>query len=198
MNDRVSEELLAAAASQGVTEVLERVQVQALNFLDFINAEEGELSTLSTMVAMIFRKPHNDLLKAIRALQAILPADRQGYFSQTVYTRENPSGGAGIEAPAYVISRDGFVLLAMGFTGKRALACKLAYMDAFNAMARYLKNQRDGLRYRCMEKELECKDSARRGSYHGKGLNERKREKPKLEGELKKLQAEAQPPLPLE
>jgi phage regulator Rha-like protein len=36
--------------------------------------------------------------------------------------------------PAYRLTRDGFTLLAMGFTGKRALQFKLAYIDAFNKM----------------------------------------------------------------
>ena len=72
----------------------------------------------------------------------------------------------------------------MRFRGKKALVFQVAYTDDFNAMASYIKNQYDGLGYRCMEKELECKDSARRGSLHGKGLNQRKQEKPVLEAEL--------------
>lgn len=83
----------------------------------------------------------------------------------------------------------------MRFRGAKALAFQVAYTDAFNGMATYIKNQRDGLRYRCMEKELECKDSARRGSFHGKGLNVRKQEKPVLETELATLQRMAQPAL---
>jgi hypothetical protein len=62
-------------------------------------------------------------------------------------------------------------------------------------MAAFIKNQRDGLRFRCMEKELECKDSARRGSFHGKGLNQRKQEKPVLDSELAALLSLAQPSL---
>lgn len=34
----------------------------------------------------------------------------------------------------YIIYRDGFMLLVMGYTGKKALAIKLAYIEAFNAM----------------------------------------------------------------
>jgi Rha family phage regulatory protein len=192
MNDRVSEELLAAAAGQYAAKAIAKVNVRALHFQDFITADGETLTTDSTKVAAVFGKPHNDLLKAIRALIAQLPADRQGYFSQTVASRINPSGGADIESTCYRITRDGFTLLAMGFTGKRALEFKLAYLDAFNAMAKYIKNQRDGLRYQCMEKELECRDSARRGSFHGKGLNQRKREKPVLEAQLSTLQGMAQ------
>lgn len=169
--------------------------VPVLNFLDFIEADGDTLTTTSQKVAAVFGKRHGDLLKRIRALAAVLPADRLGYFAETVDMRENPSGGALISSPAYQITRDGFTLLAMGFTGKKALSFKLSYIDAFNAMAAYIKNQREGLQYRCMEKELECKDSARRGSFHGKGLNQRKQEKPVLEAELSALLTLAQPSL---
>jgi len=63
-----------------------------------------------------------------------LPADHQPNFRQTVITRDNPSGGAPIKSPAYNLTRDGFTLLTMGFNGKKALAFKLAYIDAFNKM----------------------------------------------------------------
>jgi len=66
---------------------------------------------------------------------------------------------------------------------------------SINAMVSCIKNQHDGLRYRCMEKELECKDSAQHGSLHGKGLNQRKQEKPVLEAELEWLRGMAQPTL---
>lgn len=172
-------------------------QVPVLNFQDFIEADGEQMTTTSLQVAAVFGRRHDQVLRAIRDLRAQLPEDRLPNFAETVELRANPSGGAAIESPSYRITRDGFTLLAMGFTGKKALAFKLSYIDAFNAMAAYIKNQREGLRYRCMEKELECRDSARRGSFHGKGLNQRKQEKPKLEAELSQLLSLAQPPLQL-
>lgn len=172
-------------------------QVPVLNFQDFIAAEGETLLTTSQQVAAAFGKRHTHVLEAIRSLLADLPEDRLTNFRLTVEMRENPSGGALIPSPCYRITRDGFTWLAMRFRGKKALAFQVAYTDAFNAMASYIRNQRDGLRYRCMEKELECKDSARRGSFHGKGLNQRKQEKPVLESQLAELQALAQPALPL-
>lgn len=197
MNDRVSEELLAAAAQQFVGEMLarERIQPPALNFMDFIDADGDELSTSSHKVAAVFGKHHDDLLRAIRSIAKMLPRDRLGYFAETVTKRENPSGGAMLESPSFQISRDGFALLVMGFTGRKALAFKLAYIDAFNAMAKYIKNQRDGLRFRCMELELEDKDSKRRGTHHAKGLNQRKREKKVIDPELADLKEKVQPRL---
>ncbi len=97
-------------------------------------AINGTPTALSTDVASHFGKQHNDVLKAIDRLAQELPADRLGNFAQTVVERPNPAGGAPIQSRAYRLTRDGFTLLAMGFTGKKALAFKLAYLDAFNRM----------------------------------------------------------------
>jgi Rha family phage regulatory protein len=167
-----------------------------LNFQDFITSSGDDLYTTSQQVAAAFGKRHDNVLHGIRKLITDLPEDdRLLNFKETVLMRENPSGGAFIPSVSFTISRDGFTLLAMQFTGKKALGFKLAYIKAFNAMFAFIKNQRDGLRYRCALKELEVKDSETRGSLHGRGLNQRKIEKPALESELAVLQALVQPSL---
>ena len=45
----------------------------------------------------------------------------------------------------YLMNRDGFTLLAMGFTGKEALTWKMKYINAFNAMEQELRSQQQGL-----------------------------------------------------
>jgi len=99
-----------------------------------IEIRDGQAITISTEVARVFNKRHNDVLRAIENLLKELPADSQRNFAQTEETRPSPLNGASIKSPAYHLTRDGFTLLAMGFTGKRALAFKLAYIDAFNKM----------------------------------------------------------------
>ena len=108
--------------------------------LPVVTIVNGQPTTLSTDVAYFFEKPHNDVLKAIRAILSKLPEDRLGNFSQTVVTRTNPSGGAPIQSRAYRLTRDGFTFLAMGFTGEKAQAFKWAYIDAFNRMEEALRN----------------------------------------------------------
>jgi len=171
------------------------IQVPVLNFQDFIAAQGESLTTASHQVASAFGKTHAHVLRDIRRLKGQCP---DGWFESNFGFRfEISELQNGQPLAVCDISRDGFTLLAMGFTGKKALAFKIAYINAFNAMAAYIKNQRDGIRYRCMEKELEMKDSARRGSFHGKGLNQRKHEKTSLEAEMAALLAMAQPPLQL-
>jgi Rha family phage regulatory protein len=101
----------------------------------------GEPRALSIDVAGHFNKRHDDVLRAIQKLTAELAQlgpERLRNFAETMVERTNPKGGKPIPSPAYLLSRDGFTLLAMGFTGKRALAWKLRYIEAFNAMEKEL------------------------------------------------------------
>lgn len=49
--------------------------------LPVVTIVNGQPTTLSTDVAYFFEKPHNDVLKAIRAILSKLPEDRLGNFS---------------------------------------------------------------------------------------------------------------------
>lgn len=166
-----------------------------LNFQDFIAADGEILTTDSLQVATVFGKPHYRVLRAIRSLQADLPIAEHAAFFGAMFITAEIGNGATRQDPAYRITRDGFALLAMGFTGKKALAFKVAYINAFNAMAAFIKNQRDGLTYRCLKNEMDCKDSVSRGSVHGRGLNQRRLEIAVLKTETALLLALTQPTL---
>lgn len=94
---------------------------------------DGKPTTLSTDVARHFGKQHYNVMRDINNLRAQLDADHALNFEEMVIEVEIGSG-ATRKDPAYRLTRDGFTLLAMGFTGKKALAFKLAYIDAFNRM----------------------------------------------------------------
>lgn len=98
------------------------------------------------------------MLRSIRELLAELPDDRRSNFGLTFDKVHGPNGATRLET-AFTMTRDGFTWLAMRFRGKRALAFQVAYTDAFNAMAAYVKNQREGLSYRRAVHELACKGS---------------------------------------
>lgn len=59
--------------------------------------------------------------------------------SATKFFQETSSVYRGQHFPFYLMNRDGFSLLAMGFTGKKALQWKLKYIEAFNEMEETLK-----------------------------------------------------------
>lgn len=71
------------------------------------------------------------MLQAIQNLIPQLDAKHALNFQQMVVDVQVGSGATRKDA-AYRMTRDGFTLLAMGFTGKKALQFKLGYIDAFN------------------------------------------------------------------
>ena len=95
---------------------------------------QGRPVCTSLNVARHFGKEHKNVLRDIERLTVDLEEDfcRLNFEPTSVPVRM-PKGGFRDE-PAYRLSRDGFTLLAMGFTGKRALAWKVRYIQAFNAM----------------------------------------------------------------
>ena len=97
---------------------------------------DGKPVTTSQHVAEHFHKDHKKVLLAIRNLAEQLDQDFNGAnFGLVEYI-----DAKGEKRPAYTLTRDGFTLLAMGFTGKRALQFKLAYITAFNAMEAQLQH----------------------------------------------------------
>lgn len=111
--------------------------VQAASGAIILSVIDGTPTTTSSDVARHFGKRHDDVLKAVRNLTAQLPLEHLRNFAEVITEYENGKGGKQA-APAYRITRDGFTLLAMGFTGKKALTFKLAYIEAFNRMEREL------------------------------------------------------------
>lgn len=98
-----------------------------------LSVVDGIITTTSIEVARHFGKRHERVLDAARTLTAALPVDAQHNFVLSDY-----ADSTGRTLPCYRMTRDGFTLLAMGFTGKKALQFKLAYIDAFNRMEREL------------------------------------------------------------
>ncbi|WP_314324425.1 Rha family transcriptional regulator [Comamonas aquatica] len=96
---------------------------------------EGHVTTTSNQVAEHFSKRHADVIRAIRKLEA--PAE----FIERNFALNEFTDSIGRTLPAYRITRDGFTLLAMGFTGKEAMQWKVAYLTAFNKMEAQLLAQ---------------------------------------------------------
>lgn len=97
-------------------------------------SSHGRAVTSSIRVAEYFEKRHDNVLRDIRNLIDALPPDwRLLNFEETQIETLTPTGGVHHE-PAFEITRDGFTLLAMGFTGEKALQFKLDYIAAFNRM----------------------------------------------------------------
>lgn len=87
--------------------------------------------TTSLRVAEVFGKDHKHVLETISNLAAEKSAAK--FFAEATYDNR------GKQYPMYYMNRDGFTLLAMGFTGKKALQFKIKYIQAFNSMEATLK-----------------------------------------------------------
>lgn len=87
---------------------------------------DGRIVASSLDVAAHFEKRQEHVLDAINALLSEAPACRPN-FRPTSETVAMPRGGAR-EVRSYDMDRDGFTLLAMGFTGSKAIKFKLAYI----------------------------------------------------------------------
>lgn len=99
---------------------------------------DGRVFASSRDVAECFEKRHDNVMRDIDNLLKDINSSklRSGLFQQIMIP-----DGQGIDRRAFDMTRDGFMLLAMGFTGSRAMAFKLRYIEQFNAMEAALKAQ---------------------------------------------------------
>jgi anti-repressor protein len=113
-----------------------------------IKSEKGNPVTTSLLVAEKFGKRHVEVLDAIREL--IGKAENSTFvenqsinkmFYLTTNIQHMPTGGGIKENPLFVMNRDGFSLLVMGFTGEKALKFKIEFINAFNKMESELKTK---------------------------------------------------------
>lgn len=101
--------------------------------------DKQERTVVSSLdIAETFEKEHRNVLADIRSIQKdISSAEFSALFNETTYKALN-----GKKNPAYLITRDGFTLLVMGYTGEKAMKFKLAYIKQFNAMESTLQGKR--------------------------------------------------------
>ena len=114
-----------------------------MNELVFLQNQQA--LTTSLKVAEYFGKEHKNVIRDIENLIKQMASVRQSsnlssakMFIKTSYQAEKD----GRRYPMYLMTYDGFTLLAMGFTGKKALQFKLDYIQAFNAMEKALAERK--------------------------------------------------------
>ena len=87
----------------------------------------------SLFVAQAFEKRHDNVLKDIREL------DCSDKFRLLNFEESSYRNAQGKKQPAYCMTRDGFVFLAMGYRGKKAAEFKELYIRRFNEMESFIK-----------------------------------------------------------
>lgn len=97
---------------------------------------DGELVVTSRQVAKNFEKLHAHVLRTIKEKIEVNPIlDSPKYFIESKYIDNSNR-----ESKEYLLTRDGFSFLVMGFTGAKADEWKLKYIEAFNQMEQAIKN----------------------------------------------------------
>ncbi len=103
---------------------------------ELVIMRDRQAVTTSLQVAKNFEKRHDNVLRDIENLHK----DVLNFEEMFIESTELDSYGR--DRRIYYMNRDGFSLLAMGFTGKKALQFKLKYIDAFNQMEKQLQQQK--------------------------------------------------------
>ncbi|ENQ7898353.1 Rha family transcriptional regulator [Escherichia coli] len=98
-----------------------------------ITIANGRAVTSSLAVAEYFRKPHKDVLAKISRL------DCSAEFTERNFSPSEYTDSTGRKLPMYQITKNGFVFLVMGFTGKKAAAFKEDYIAEFDRMEKELR-----------------------------------------------------------
>ena len=97
-----------------------------------------EMTVVSSLdVSDTFDKNHRDVMESIRNIESTISTAE---FSALFYLDSYKASNAKMN-PMYLMTRDGFTLLAMGYTGAKAMKFKLAYIKQFNAMEKILQGK---------------------------------------------------------
>ena len=112
----------------------------------------NQLTTTSLNICEVFNKPHKNILKAIEELECSANFKSANFLADYYMDSRNR------KQKKYLITRDGFTILAMGFTGLKAMQFKELYIKRFNEMEQQLKHQQLGDTYTYYTSDLISKD----------------------------------------
>ena len=165
------------------------------NFKQFIQIKDHKTVTTSETVAKVFGKLHKNVLRDIREIlengdDEFNRLNFELCFKNNKLQNDKP-------LPYYEMTKDGFLLLVMGYRTKKAMQFKISYIKAFNYMQEQLAKGGVTLLeqyYQCLGEHKAEKQLA---SVCGKALNEWKGKKPLLEATLKIFENKLQIELPL-
>lgn len=97
---------------------------------------KAEVTVVSSLdVAETFGKEHRRVLQDIRELEC------SGEFREHNFVQSSYINSQNKNQPMYLITRDGFTILVMGYTGEKAMRFKEAYIKQFNAMEKALQGK---------------------------------------------------------
>ena len=163
----------------------------SFNDVDLVSIDGGEPRTTSLAVANKFGRRHGDILRAIKNMDCSKEfAKRNFALCFKINDLQN-----GKKQPFYNMTKDGFVFLVMGFTGKVAAEFKELYINEFNRMADKLAVEQDdiALDALCIDWAQVTSNLTQAGRYLSVAGNQTK---PSIEQRIAKIMLRKQPELP--
>lgn len=101
---------------------------------ELVIMHDQQAVTTSLVLAEVFEKKHQHVLRDIDTLKDV------SNFGQMFFESNEPDS-YGRNRRIYFMNRDGFTLIAMGYTGSKAMEFKLKYIEAFNKMEKQIKEE---------------------------------------------------------
>lgn len=147
--------------------------IPVFDFREMVTPINGKVITTSHKVAQYFGKRHANILRDIKRVITDCSAE----FGRLNFELADYIDEQGKIRPMYRITKDGWMMLVMGFTGKAATAIKESYIAAFNWMTEQLSRRMaigEELQHRFAIKETRSK---LKGTIGSRLMNERKKEK---------------------
>ena len=165
------------------------------NFEQFLKVNDKQrIVTNSRHIATVFGKRHDNIIRDIKAL--VIEQDCGEFallnFEETSYIDE-----CGRKQPMYQMTKNGFLLVVMGYRTKKAMKFKVEFIKAFDFMREKLQQEGYSLIHKYNELCIEHKAKKTFASLCGKGLREWKGDKPVLEATLKLFEDKLQIELPI-
>ncbi|MDT2801907.1 Rha family transcriptional regulator [Vagococcus lutrae] len=107
---------------------------------ELVVIENEQVVTTSLQVAEVFNKQHKHVLEAIDDLIGVVENSADLFYEDTYIHPQNKQ-----EYRQILMNKKGWILIAMGFTGKKATQFKLDYINAFDEMEKMLKDSQPKL-----------------------------------------------------
>lgn len=132
----VEPEVKASTKNKGATSAVVSANGANAALID-VHTNNGVLVTTSRNIAVVFGKEHRNVVRDIRA---VIDANPDKNFTGLNFELSSYTDSTGRKLPEYQLTRDGTMLLIMGYNGTKAMALKTAYIKRFNEMEQALRN----------------------------------------------------------
>lgn len=183
-----------------MTEHDEQTQSRIPIISEWVFTQGDDLKTDSRIVAKVFGKRHDNVVRDIHNLEC--SSNFLALNFELVNETMTYVDGNGVEQTKetsrtayYEMTKDGFMILVMGYTGSEAMRIKERYIEAFNTIQRLLTDHHYDLIDQLNKALLAEKVSFTVGSLAGKALNRRRGEKRQYQTDIARIRNMMQPNL---